>query len=102
MNHATLLRRIENAFSFLQYLAIVQKSSFILGSNDGFFNFYLNFCIVSASFTIALINNVSPGKFGNNYYMCTGQDPAKFDYLGKKVYMIKASNADTVMSLQLY
>ena len=75
----------------LQYLTIVQKSLFILGSNDGFFNVYFNCCIIFASFTMALINNIAPGKFGNNYYMCTGQDPAEYEFLGKKVHILKSS-----------
>ena len=35
--------------------------------------------------TSAFLNNLVPGKFGINYYMCTGQDPSDYDFLGKKV-----------------
>ena len=63
----------------------MKKNSFVLGSNDAFFNIYLNLCIFLASLTIALINNLTPGKFGINYYMCTGEDPSYYDFLPNKV-----------------
>ena len=71
-----------------QYVTITRKSSFVLGSNDKFFKIFINICIPSASFILALINNVVPGKFGINYYMCSGEDPRNYEYLGKKVIYI--------------
>ena len=63
----------------------MNKNSFVLSSNDQFFNIYLNLCIFLASMTSAFLNNLTPGKFGINYYMCTGQDPSDYDFLGEKV-----------------
>ena len=68
-----------------QYLTIVHKSSFVLGSNEQFFKFFFNILIPSVSFMLATLNNVVPGKFGINYYMCTGEDPSDYDILKKKV-----------------
>ena len=34
---------------------------------------------------LATLNNVVPGKFGINYYMCTGEDSSDYDLLKKKV-----------------
>ena len=33
---------------------------------------------------LATLNNVVPGKFGINYYMCTGEDSSDYDLLEKK------------------
>ena len=57
----------------------------MLGSNDRFFNYYFNCCIAFVSSAIATVNNITPGKFDMNYYMCTGENPSKYDFLGKKV-----------------
>ena len=72
-------------FLYFQYFTISRKNSFALGSNDRFFNFYLNCCIAFASSVIATVNNITPGKFDMNYYICTGENPRKYDFLGKKV-----------------
>ena len=34
---------------------------------------------------MAWINNAVPGRFGINYYMCTGEDPRDYDFLAPKV-----------------
>ena len=34
---------------------------------------------------MAWINNAVPGRFGINYYMCTGEDPRDYDFLVPKV-----------------
>ena len=72
-------------FLYFQYFTISRKNSFALGSNDRFFNFYFNCCIAFASSAIATVNNITPGKFDMNYYICTGENPSKYDFLGKKV-----------------
>ena len=60
----------------------------MFGANDQFFNIFINTCILFASGMIALINNMVPGKFGINFYMCMGQDPTNYDFLGKKVNIL--------------
>ena len=72
-------------FFYFQYITITRKNSFVLGSNDRFFNYYFNCCIAFVSSAIATVNNITPGKFDMNYYMCTGENPSKYDFLGKKV-----------------
>ena len=57
----------------------------VLGCNDQFFNIFLNILAFIVSFIIAFLNNEVPGKMGINYYMCTGEDPRDFKYLGSKV-----------------
>ena len=57
----------------------------VLGCNDQFFKRFLNVLIFNASFGIGLINNAVPGKFGINYYICTGEDPEKYNILEPKV-----------------
>ena len=71
-------------FFYFQYITITRKNSFALGSNDRFFNYYFNCCIAFVSSAIATVNNITPGKFDMNYYMCTGENPSKYDFLGKK------------------
>ena len=41
---------------------------------------------------IALINNMVPGKFGINFYMCMGQDPTNYDFLGKKMMNVSITH----------
>ena len=69
---------------YFQYFAIVKKFN-VLGCNDQFFKIFLNVLIFNASFGIGLLNNAVPGKFGINYYICTGEDPQKYDFLEPKV-----------------
>ena len=57
----------------------------VLGCNDQFFNTFINILAFVTSFIIAYLNNEVPGKMGINYYMCTGEDPRDFKYLGSKV-----------------
>ena len=60
----------------------------VLGCNDQFFNTFINILAFVTSFIIAYLNNEVPGKMGINYYMCTGEDPRDFKYLGSKVVVI--------------
>ena len=62
----------------------------VLGCNDQFFNIFINILAFITSFIIAYLNNEVPGKMGINYYMCTGEDPRDFKYLGSKVTILKA------------
>ena len=57
----------------------------VLGCNDQFFNIFLNTWLLFASMGMAWINNAVPGRFGINYYMCTGEDPRDYDFLAPKV-----------------
>ena len=57
----------------------------VLGCNDQFFNTFINILAFVTSFIIAYLNNEVPGKMGINYYMCTGEDPRDYKYLGPKV-----------------
>ena len=70
-------------FTF-QYFSIMKKMN-VLGCNDQFFNTFLSILSFITSCTIAFLNNEVPGKMGINYYMCTGEDPRDFKYLGSKV-----------------
>lgn len=60
----------------------------ILGCSDEFFNIFLNMEVFWITFTLALLNNIVPGKMGINYYICTGEDPEFYQALGSKVLMI--------------
>ena len=57
----------------------------ILGCSDEFFNVFLNMEVFWIIFTLALLNNIVPGKMGVNYYICTGEDPSFYQDLGSKV-----------------
>ena len=61
------------------------KKMNVLGCNDQFFNTFLSILSFITSCIIAFLNNEVPGKMGINYYMCTGEDPRDFKYLGSKV-----------------
>ena len=66
----------------------------VLGCNDQFFKRFLNVLIFNASFGIGLLNNAVPGKFGINYYICTGEDPQKYDFLEPKVSKLHFVRSD--------
>ena len=57
----------------------------VLGCNDQFFNVFINICVFGASFTMALLNNLVPGRMGLNYFMCTGEDQRDYENLESKV-----------------
>ena len=57
----------------------------VLGCNDQFFNVFINICVFGASFTMALLNNLVPGRMGLNYFMCTGEDQRDYEHLESKV-----------------
>ena len=71
-------------FFTFQYFSIMKKMN-VLGCNDQFFNTFLSILSFITSCIIAFLNNEVPGKMGINYYMCTGEDPRDFKYLGSKV-----------------
>ena len=68
----------------LRYLyVIVYKSVGVF--HDDFFGCFLHllsfiFCLVAAFIKVYV-----PGKMGLNYYICTGENPEPYNYLGKKV-----------------
>ena len=68
----------------VRYLyVIVYKSVGIF--HDDFFGCFLHlltfiFCLVAAFIKVYV-----PGKMGLNYYICTGENPEPYNYLGKKV-----------------
>ena len=64
----------------------------VLGCNDQFFNFFLNACVFGASFTMALLNNVVPGRMSLNYYICTGEDPSDYEDIKPKVSICKGTH----------
>ena len=57
----------------------------VLGCNDEFFNLFLNTWFLLGAFGMAWLNNSVPGKFGINYYMCTGENPKDYNFLKSKV-----------------
>ena len=57
----------------------------LLGCNDEFFNLFLNTWFLLGAFGMSWLNNAVPGKFGINYYMCTGENPKDYDFLKSKV-----------------
>ena len=52
--------------------------------NDELFGTYFDMLVGIVASSTALIYNWVPGKMGLNYYICTGQDPDLYEYLGKK------------------
>ena len=52
--------------------------------NDELFGTYFDMLVGIVASSTALIYNWVPGKMGLNYYICTGQDPDLYAYLGKK------------------
>ena len=73
----------QTKFEF-QYLAIIKKMN-VLGCNDKFFNIFINTFVFIASFSIAFLHNMVPGRMSLNYFMCTGEDPADYQYMESKV-----------------
>ena len=57
----------------------------VLGCNDKFFNIFMNIYVFFASVTIALLNNVVPGRMSLNYFMCTGENPKDYEQFEPKV-----------------
>ena len=57
----------------------------LLGCNDEFFNLFLSTWLLLSAIGMAWLNNEVPGKFGINYYMCTGENPKDYDFLQPKV-----------------
>ena len=53
--------------------------------SDDIFGTYFDMLVGIIAFITAWIYNVVPGKMGLNYYVCTGEDPGPYKYLGKKV-----------------
>ena len=78
-----ITKRLENQnSSFLN--EVEEKCRQTDAFDDNFFKVYFNLCILFPSFMLAFLNNVVPGKFRINYYMCTGEDPNYYDGLGQK------------------
>ena len=73
----------------------------VLGCNDQFFNTFLSILSFLTSFIIAFLNNEVPGKMGINYYMCTGEDPRDFKYLGSKVAVFSHYQTNNVGTVEV-
>ena len=41
--------------------------------------------LAEASFSIGFLHNMVPGRMSLNYFMCTGEDPADYQYMESKV-----------------
>ena len=77
------IKMFKTKFEF-QYLAIIKKMN-VLGCNDKFFNVFINTFVFIASSSIAFLHNMVPGRMSLNYFMCTGEDPADYQYMESKV-----------------
>ena len=67
----------------LRYLyVLIYKSVGVF--HDDIFGLFLHLLSVVFCFVAAFMNNYVPGKMGLNYYICTGEDPEPYNYLGKK------------------
>ena len=75
----------------------------VLGCNDKFFNIFINLFVFIAAFSIAFLHNMVPGRMSLNYFMCTGEDPADYQYMESKVIWLltkpEFSNEKQVLKL---
>ena len=68
----------------LRYLyVVIYKSVGVF--HDDIFGLFLHLLSVVFCFVAAFMNSYVPGKMGLNYYICTGEDPEPYNYLGRKV-----------------
>ena len=83
-----------------QYCAIVRKMN-VLGCNDQFFNIFLNVWVFGVSFTMALLNNVVPGKMSLNFYICTGEDPKDYEDIRPKASIFHTFTYNIHLSISM-
>ena len=68
--------------TFQYYYVVVFKTATIC--NEDFISFYLITLTVILGFLLSLVHNMSPGKWGLNYYICLGKNPELYNIQGGK------------------
>ena len=66
------------------FYIIVYKSVGVF--HDDFCGLYFHLISAFLASVASFVNSYVPGKMGLNYYICTGEDPEPYSYLGKKVF----------------
>ena len=68
--------------TFQYYYVVVFKTATIC--NEDFISFYLMTLTVILGCLLSLVHNMSPGKWGLNYYICLGKNPDLYPIQGGK------------------